>query len=318
MKLAGIAKGHAEDHLRALKQIGIDHLVYYDMQGMPLSFDELDAVRKSIERCGLRIAVVEGGPPMDEIVAGGPDRDAQIEQYKVAIGNMGKLGIGVLCYDFMPKLLDDAMVVRTSFETPERGGALTSSFDMEDFDNLERTRLGESTDEEVWDNLAYFLQRIVPAAEAAEVKLAMHPDDPPLSPMCHLARIMRSVENFQRLIDLVPSPVNGITLCQGCFVEMGEDPGAVARRFADRVHFIHVRDVRGTPENFVETFPDNGPTDMPALIRTYRDIGYDGYLRTDHVPHLATDPAPSDGYGMHGHLYAMGYLKGLIESVGAF
>jgi mannonate dehydratase len=315
MKVAGIAKGHAKDHLRALKQIGIDDLVYYDMAGMPLAFDELDAVRKSIGQFGLRVAVVEGGPPMDQIVAGGPGRDVQIEQYKVAIGNMGRLGIGVLCYNFMPQLHYDAMVMRTSFDTPERGGALTSSFDLSAFDNEERTKLGESSDDEVWDNLAYFLRQVVPAAEAAEVKLAMHPDDPPLSPMCHLARIMRSVDNFQRLVDLVPSPVNGITLCQGCFVEMGEDPGAVARRFAEHLHFIHVRDVRGTPENFVETFPDNGPTDMAALIRTYHDIGFDGHLRTDHVPHLATDPGPGDGYGMHGHLFAMGYLKGLIEAV---
>ena len=88
MKVAGIAKGHAKDHLRALKQIGIDDLVYYDMAGMPLAFDELDAVRKSVEQFGLRVAVVEGGPPMDQIVAGGPGRDVQIEQYKVAIGNM--------------------------------------------------------------------------------------------------------------------------------------------------------------------------------------------------------------------------------------
>jgi mannonate dehydratase len=176
---------------------------------------------------------------------------------------------------------------------------------------------GESptNDDEMWEHLEYFLKRIVPVAEDAGVKLAMHPDDPPQSPLCGLARIMRSVESFDRLLRLVDSPANGITLCQGCFGEMGCDLPSVIRRFAGRVHFAHFRDVLGTPEDFHETFPDNGPTDMLAVLRTYRDVGYDGFIRVDHVPLLATEPGEYDGYGMHGHIFAIGYLKGLMEGV---
>ena len=163
------------------------------------------------ERNGLRLSVVEGGPKIDRIVLGKDGRDAQIEQYKRSLDHMGKLGVRVLCYNFMPQLTDDAAVFRTSFATSERGGALTSSFDLERFDNDRLTEDGTSTDEQVLDYLDYFLKRIIPAAEEAGVLLAMHPDDPPLSPMWNLARIMRSAENYERLFAMHPSPVNGMT-----------------------------------------------------------------------------------------------------------
>jgi mannonate dehydratase len=171
------------------------------------------------------------------------------------------------------------------------------------------------SDEQMWDNLEYFLKRVVPVAEAAQVKLAMHPDDPPLSPICRLSRIMRSVEAFERMLSLVDSPANGLTFCQGCFGEMGCDLPAAIRRLGRRINFVHFRDVRGTPDDFVETFPDNGPTDMVELLRTYLEIGFDGFVRVDHVPLLATEQGEYDGYGMQGHAFAIGYLKGLMEPI---
>ncbi len=172
-----------------------------------------------------------------------------------------------------------------------------------------------STDGQMWDNLEYFLKRIVPVAEQEEVLSPLHPDDPPLSPLCGLARIMRSAANFSQLLELVDSPVNGITFCQGCFAEMGSDLVADIRRFRERIHFVHFRDIRGTPDDFYESFPDNGQHNMLELLRTYREIDYRGFIRIDHVPLLATETGPYDGYGMYGHTYAMGYLKGLMESV---
>jgi mannonate dehydratase len=315
MRLSAVIQPPTDENLRLLAQIGVPDLVYYNMQGMPDSLEALRAEQARVERCGLRLSVVEGGPPIDRIVLGKPGRDAQIAAYQRAIEAMGRLGIGTLCYNFMPQLSADAMVIRTTYTAPERGGALTSAFRLADFDRDHVTAEGRTTDEQMWDNLEYFLRRIVPAAEAAGVNLAMHPDDPPLSPMWQLSRIMRSVENFERLFALAPSPVNGLTYCQGCFGELGVDHVATIRRFGARIHFAHCRDVAGTLEDFHETFPDNGPTDFPAMFRALQAVGFRGCMRSDHVPHLATEGGTNDGYGLHGNLFALGYLKGLMEPV---
>lgn len=315
MKIAAVVNPPTDVNLRTIAQIGVEHQVFYDMAGMPEDWDGLKAVKEKAERNGLRLSVVEGGPRIDRIVLGAEGRDSQIETYKRSLDNMGKLGIGVLCYNFMPQVLEDAMVVRTSYNTRERAGAQTSSFDLERFDNDRLTAEGSTTDEEVWDNLDYFLRRIIPAAEAAGVLLAMHPDDPPLSPMWRLARIMRSAENFERLFALHPSPVNGMTFCQGCFTQLGVDLRATIRRFAGRIHFAHFRDVAGTLTNFRETFPDNGPTDMAGVLQTYREIGCQAFIRVDHVPLLAAEDAAADGYGLQGHIFGIGYLKGLMEPI---
>ena len=126
---------------------------------------------------------------------------------------------------------------------------------------------------------------------------------------------MRSVENFQRLLDLVPSAMNGIALCQGNFTLMTADLPAVIRRFSDKIFFVHMRDVAGRPEKFEETFHDAGPTDMVACMRAYRDIGFEGVLRPDHVPTMAGDDNDDAGYSSIGRLFAIGYLKGIREAV---
>jgi mannonate dehydratase len=314
MIIAGVAKQFTPTNLTLLKQIGVDDVVYYDMLGMPTTFEELAEKQRLIERVGLRLSVVEGGPPIDRIVLGKEGRDAQIAQYVQCLRNMGRLGVRVLCYNFMPQVTSAAMVVRTSHAFPERGGALTSQYRQSAF-QPDQIPHGErpTTDEQMWDNLEYFLRRVVPVAEQEEVLLAMHPDDPPLSPLCGLSRIMRSVADFDRLLALVDSPANGLTLCQGCFAEMGCDLPEVVRHFRARIHFVHFRDIRGTPRDFHETFPDNGDRDMVEAIRTYREIDYRGFIRVDHVPLLTTEPGPYDGYGMYGHTFAIGYLKGLME-----
>ena len=165
--------------------------------------------------------------------------------------------------------------------------------------------------------MQYFLQKVLPVAEKAGVKLAMHPDDPPLSPIRGVSRIMRSVENYQRLLDLVPSPMNGITLCQGNFTLMTDDLPGVIRKFGQqkKIFFVHFRDVRGTPEKFEETWHDAGKTDMLACMRAYRDIGFDGVLRPDHVPTVEGDSNAHAGYSSFGRLYAIGYIRGLREAV---
>jgi mannonate dehydratase len=131
-----------------------------------------------------------------------------------------------------------------------------------------------------------------------------------------MARILRTPEAMGRAIDLVPSPHNGITMCQGTFATMGADIPAEIRRFAarDALHFVHFRDVRGTPERFVETFHDEGQTDMWAAMRTYRELGFAGPLRPDHVPTMEGEENLAPGYDVLGRLFAVGYIKGLAEA----
>ncbi|HVU10074.1 MAG TPA: mannonate dehydratase, partial [Phototrophicaceae bacterium] len=183
--------------------------------------------------------------------------------------------------------------------------------------NAPPTEYGTVTEDQLWENLEYFLKRVVPVAEAANVKLAMHPDDPPLSPIRGLGRIMRSVDNFQRLIDLVPSPVNGITLCQGNFALMTNDMPSVIRKFGqqEKIFFVHLRDVRGTAEKFVETFHDDGQTNMLECLKAYKEVGFEGVSRPDHVPTMEGDSNDNAGYSSIGRLFAIGYLKGLRQAV---
>jgi mannonate dehydratase len=130
---------------------------------------------------------------------------------------------------------------------------------------------------------------------------------------------MRSIENYQKLLDLYPSPINGISLCQGNFTLMTDDLPSVIRHFGrqNKIFFVHFRDVRGTPESFVETFHDDGKTDMLECMRAYRDIGFEGVCRPDHVPTMEGDSNRSPGYSSIGRLFAIGYLKGLREAVDA-
>jgi mannonate dehydratase len=130
-----------------------------------------------------------------------------------------------------------------------------------------------------------------------------------------MARNLRTPEAMRRAIELVPSPCNGITMCQGTFATMGADIPAEIRDFAHRgaLHFVHFRDVRGTPERFVETFHDDGQTDMFAAMRTYQEVGFGGPLRPDHVPTMEGEENLAPGYDVLGRLFAIGYIKGLAE-----
>ena len=306
---------------RLVRQCGVGHVVAgIDLrprpdagaEAQPWSYMPLLRAKTSYEDGGFQLAVIENRPPLNRAKLGLDGRDEEIDVACELIRNMGRLGIPVWCYEWMP-----LGVLRTSRTIPARGGALATGYDHGHMRAAPLSEYGEVPAERLWENLQYFLERVVPVAEEAGVQLAMHPDDPPLSPIRGVARIMSRVEDFQRLVDLVPSPVNGIALCQGNFTLMTDDLPAVIRRFGEqgKIFFVHFRDVRGTPEKFVETFHDEGQTDMAACMRAYRDIGFEGVCRPDHVPTMEGDTNDRPMYSSIGRLFAIGYLKGLREVV---
>jgi mannonate dehydratase len=301
------------------KQAGVDWAVGGLPSGetedgaAPWDFVPLQRMKERYEAGGFTLAVIEARPPLNLAKRGLPGRDAEIDTVCTLIENMGRLGIPVWCYEWMT----DFNWVRTRLDTPSRGGSVVTSFDSAMLRDSPPSELGPISEDELWANLEYFLRRVLPVAEQWNVKLAMHPDDPPLSPIRGVGRIMRSVENFQRLLDLVPSPMNGITMCQGNFTLMTDDLPRVIRHFGQqgKIFFVHFRDVLGTPEKFEETWHDAGKTDMLACMKAYRDIGFRGVLRPDHVPTVEGDSNANAGYSSFGRLYAIGYIRGLRQAV---
>ena len=315
MNLTMVANPPTAQNLQLLRQLGISHAVHYAMDDLPEDPDALKAIRAIYGDAGLAWTVAESGPAIDRIVLGREGWQAQTERYKRIIGHLGALGVEVIAYNFMPQVGGDAMVIRTAFDRQTRGGALTSGFRLADVTDATLPHAETPIPRErMWDNLERFLRAVVPVAEAAGVRMAMHPDDPPLPMLCGLQRIMGSPADFDRLLGIVDSPANAITLCFGCFAEGGHDIPALIRRWAGRTAFVHVRDIRGGAEDFIETFPDDGQTDMLAAFRALVATGFTGYVRSDHAPLLAGEVAHNDGYAMAGHIFAIGYLRGLAQA----
>jgi mannonate dehydratase len=280
-------------------------------QKAPDDFDALRIIQERFAERGFTLAGLEGDEfDMTRIKLGLPGRDADAERYRRMLGNMGRLGIPLLCYNFMAGIGWH----RSSADYPLRGGALTSRFDLREVPGT-LTEYGRVTPEQMWDNYAWFLEQVMPAAEAAGVRMGLHPDDPPVPELRGLARIMSSPQGIRRALALSSSPSHGLTYCQANFTLLGDGDRTLLRAFKDRVVFVHFRDVAGTADSFYETFHDDGPTDMPGMIRLYRELGVRCPVRVDHVPTLAGEANDTPGYAMLGRLFAVGYLKGILDTL---
>jgi mannonate dehydratase len=316
MQLATVLTPPSDRNLRLAAQCGVTSIVTrYPGSELQSLIDQRDRFADF----GLTLSVIEGYLPIENIKTGCDD-GTELQAMKSLLRNMGTAGIPVLCYNFMA----GTDWVRTRLDVPERGGARVTSFDLadaqqavllgHDASGVMKPSDAEITADQLWSNLEMFLKELLPVAEDAGVLLAMHPDDPPLPAFQGKARIMNSVDAFERLIGLQDSPGNAICFCQGTFAEMGADIPATIRKLGHRIRYVHFRDVRGTAESFAETFHDNGPTDMVAAMQAYRDIGFDGPLRPDHVPQLDGDEDGEPGYTMPGRLFAWGYIRGLLQA----
>ena len=317
MRLSIVAKPATKERLEVVRQIGAEDVVYYSVEDRGAIFDQFGAFVERAKAADLRATVVEAGPPIGKIVMGEDGWREQIDDWIDAIRLLASHGVEVICYNFMPQVFDDAMVVRTSFETKTRGGAITSSYRAIDVDheNLVDADVLPISKNKMRANLKRFLDEVIPVAEEVGIKFAMHPDDPPTSPMGGLQRIMSSVEDYDWLLAANPSKANGITYCIGCFAELGCNLEGLIDRWSNRIHFVHFRNISGCQDDFVETFPDDGDVDLLSVLRKLNEVGYTGCIRPDHAPKLSGEYVEIEGYGFQGHIFTAGYLRGLLTAV---
>jgi mannonate dehydratase len=314
MKLASVLTPLSDENLTLAAQCGVDQIVVR-YPGPDLS--EFNRLQQRIRSFGMEIGVVEGYLPIDRIKLG-TDDGTDLKAMKALIRHLSDLDIRLVCYNFMA----GTDWIRTSVDTLERGGSKVTAFRLADLDKARipgrpafRAELEPGAKRpELWKNLQNFLEEIIPVAEDAGVVMAMHPDDPPLPQLLGNDRIMHDVAGFERLVEIVKSPSNKIAFCQGSFSEMGIDIPATIRRIGSHIAYVHYRDVVGTPDDFRESWQDNGQTDMAEAMRAYREVGFSGPMRPDHVPQMIGEDDGEPGYTMLGRLFAFGYIRGMMHA----
>jgi mannonate dehydratase len=298
---------------------------------------DLRALVSKAREYGLVLEAIENVPIhfYEKAMLGLPGRDEQIENYRTTLRNMGRAGIPILGFHFMPN-----SVWRTERLVPGRGGAGCTKFDMAEIENAKgsdgvrgfvaktderREAIAllsegeEIAEERMWENYTYFIKAVLPAAEEAGVRMALHPDDPPVPMLGGVARIFRSPAGFKRAYALNPdSPAWGLDLCLGCCSEMPggrENVREMIEFFGPkgRIFYVHFRDVQGEVPNFQECFIGEGNYDPAEAMLLLNQNGLTGFLLDDHVPHMDGDT----DWNHRGRAHAIGYMQGLLR-MGAF
>ncbi len=306
--------------------------------GTAWEYDKIKAYKDNIEAHGLEFRVVESVGVHEDIKLGESTRDKYIENYITSIRNLAKANVEVITYNFMP-VFD---WTRTDLETSAPDGSTSLTYknkellatDPKDLEVLPAwapyskdelialLKKYESIDEnKLWNNLQYFLEAIIPVAKECNVKMAMHPDDPPWS-VYGLPRIISSQANYQKLLSLVDETVNGICLCTG---SLGASPNnnllEIAKDFTERgrVHFLHARNVSiDGDKDFSEVRHTNdiGVIDFPKILKVFFDAGYDGPIRPDHGRNIWGEK-PRAGYGLYDRALGAMYLQGIWDTYAA-
>lgn len=325
------------DHIRQIPTMsGIVSAVYDVPAGEVWSTDSINALKKKANDKGLSFDVVESVPVHEDIKLGNKNAKRLIENYCENVRRLGKVGVKVICYNFMP-VFD---WLRSELEHPSPDGSnslayddkavksmnpLTSELSLPGWDESYskdelKKLLGEYskiTEEDLWENLAVFLKAVIPVAEEAGVKMAIHPDDPPWG-LFGLPRIITSEKNLERFLNIVPSPYNGLTFCTG---SLGANPEnnlvKMASKFADRIHFLHLRNIKFTGEKqFKEVGhpTECGSLDMYGIVKALCDNNWDGYVRPDHG-RMIWNERGRYGYGLFDRALGATYIAGLFEAI---
>ena len=324
-------------HIRQIPGVtGIVTALYDVPVGEVWPLDKILALKKTVEDAGLKLSVIERVPVHEDIKMGLPSRDRLIANYCETIKSLGKAGIDCVCYNFMPVFdwtrsdlnypnedgSNSLAYITESIRAidPEKGTLSLPGWDSS-YKKDELKRLLEfyrhMTEEELWENLTYFLKPVIDAAEAAKVKMAIHPDDPPWS-IFSIPRIITSKKNLERFLSICPSVYNGLTLCSGSLGASREnDIVDMVHSFANRIHFAHIRNIRWQGEDgFIETAhrTDAGSLDIYGIAKAYIDEGADIYVRPDHGRMIWGEEG-RPGYGLYDRALGAVYLNGLFEAI---
>ena len=330
--------------LKYIRQIpgmsGIVSAIYDVPVGEVWPIEKLQALRDTINAAGLEFEVVESIPVHEDIKLGKPSRDRLIANFQQNIRNCAAVGVKVVCYNFMPVF--DWTRTEMAMELPD--GSTTLAFDAKAVAKIDleqgislpgwdasyqpaelKALLAEYknvSEEVLWSNLEYFLKAIIPVAIEANVKMAMHPDDPP-RPIFGLPRIVKNRDDLARLLAIIDSPANGLTLCSGSLgADLCNNIEALVREFGGRgrIHFGHVRNVKVEPDG---TFYESGhrscegSLDLGKIMKAYHDVGFDGYIRPDHG-RMIWGETGKPGYGLYDRALGAVYINGLWEAIDKF
>ncbi len=305
----------SDELLQYIKQLGANDFLM-NTPSLPgenrWEYEDLVALRKRADDANLRLMALENVPVKfyDKAMLGLPGRDEQIENMQQTVRSMGRAGIPILGYHWMPN-----QVWRTPDCAVLRGGALGTRFDMTAHKDAPLTYGRIFTAEEMWENYVYYLERILPVAEEAGVELALHPDDPPVPSLGGVARIFGSFDGFQKAMERFDSPNHGLDFCMGCWSEMGGMTSVLdaVRYFGSRnkIVYVHFRDVQGTVPSFNECFINEGNVDPFTVMQTLKEGGFTGFMIPDHVPAMVGDT----DWGHRGRAYAIGYMTAMLELV---
>lgn len=329
-------------HVRQIPGVtGIVSALHDVPVGAPWPRDGVARLRDAVEDAGLRLAVVESIPVPEDVKLGRPARERLVDAWCRSVEAVGAAGVPVVCYNFMP-VFD---WTRTALDAPQPDGSTALAYDDAALARIDLTRgtgdlpgwataygpaelaalraaYASVSPAQLWDNLGWFLERAVPAAAAAGVKLAIHPDDPPW-PIFGLPRIVTSGEALRKVTQLVDHPANGVTFCTGSLgAEPTADLPAAIRALGDRIHFAHCRNVQvtggaapGTRAFHEAPHPSAfGRVDMLAVMEAFCDVGFAGPLRPDHGRMIWGERGRA-GYGLHDRALGATYLYGLWEAV---
>ncbi len=334
--------------LKQIRQIpgltGIITTLYDIPAGELWPSERIRAIKEEVEAAGLHISGIESVNIHDSIKIGSPDREQYIDNYIETLKRLGEEGITMVCYNFMP-VFD---WTRTELARVRPDGSTVLAYTQKAVDALDPEKMFDSIagdtngmvmpgweperlahvkelferykdvdDEKLFENLKYFLERIMPVCNQYDIKMAIHPDDPAWS-VFGLPRIIINQENIQRMMKMVDDPHNGVTFCSGSYgTNPDNDLPGMIRSLKGRVHFAHVRNLKfNSRDDFEEAahLSSDGSFDMYEIVKALYDIGFDGPIRPDHG-RMIWDEVAMPGYGLYDRALGAAYINGLWEAI---